>query len=107
MMKRVIQITVVVLATLIAGACSFKSQNPIVGKWKAVDNAQTIEFTKEGSLSFSGEGRSLSGNYKLIDEGRVQIDIGGRSEIFSVKITGEELSMTHPNESRAFRYKRV
>ena len=108
-MKRVIQISVVVLATLIAGACSFKSQNPIVGKWKDAERGQVvIEFTKDGSLSFSGNGRSVSGNYKFIDEGRVQLDLAGEpSKILAVKITGDELSFTDPSGGRVFLYKRV
>ena len=107
MTKRVIQISVVVLATMIAGACSFKSQNPIVGKWKDVEKAQTVEFSKEGSLSISGDGFSMTGQYQLIDEGRVKIDLtGGLSATLSVKITGDELSMTDPN-GVVSRYKRV
>lgn len=107
MTKRFIRSSMFVLAMLITVACSFKSQNSIVGKWKDVEKAQTVEFSKEGSLSISGEGFSMTGQYQLIEEGRVKIDFtGGLSSTLSVKVTGDELSMTDPN-GVVSRYKRV
>jgi hypothetical protein len=107
MTKRVIQISVVVLATMIVFACSFKSQNPIVGKWKDVEKAEIVEFTKEGSLLVSANGFSMSGNYKVVDEGRIQVELTGLgTEIVSVKVTGDELSVTDP-QGKVSRYKRA
>jgi len=107
MTKRVIQSSIVVLVALFAFACSYKSQKQIVGKWKDVDKAEIVEFSKGGSLSVLTKGASLEGNYKFIDEGRVQIELKGfGSTMFFVNISGDELSLTQPGGAVS-RYKRV
>ncbi|HKQ76358.1 MAG TPA: hypothetical protein VJ810_21870 [Blastocatellia bacterium] len=110
MTRRVLQSSIVVIAALIAIACSSKSANPIVGKWKDVEKTAIVEFSKDGSLSISDAAFSMKGNYKFLDEGRVQVNIIGMEAmgptILTVKFTGGELSLTDP-KGEVSRYKRV
>ena len=96
-----------------------KPENSILGKWTIIEKNQvgTIEFFKDGTLSIATPRRSLPGTYKFNADGSFQVELvssgpsgtgssGTGSLIIPGNITGEELSLTVPNEG-VKRYKRM
>jgi len=97
---------IVLLAVIIAGAaagCSDSGGNPIVGKWKNVridkplwvpplPNLSTVEFKKDGTVGFG----SLSYPYRILEQGRFEIDFGNYKAAYPYSVNGGSLEMACP-----------
>lgn len=82
-----------------------KSENAIIGQWKEIDGAETIEFYKDGTISIVGD-ISVSGDYKFIDDNTIRVDLGFVSLVAKISVSNDELILTEP-DGEVSKYKRV
>lgn len=103
------KILLVLVSGLMALACARKPEKAIVGAWIQPDGDRVIEFFAEGTVSFSAEGTSFTGNYKFLDRERVRLDFAGLGAvagpaIMSVQFAGQDLVLTD-QKGEAIRYR--
>lgn len=92
-------------------ACSTDQENAILGKWQHTGSNETLEFFKNGTVSAFEDGKSMGGSYKFIEEGRIQLEIGGIGVlagpiVAKISITGDEMDLTMPGKELE-KYRRV
>lgn len=75
-------------------------QPELVGKWREVGRAATIEFLKDGGFkAVDNEGLAVSGRYTLIKDGSIKFEIqreGTTDEVVTLNfsLTGHDLKLT-------------
>ena len=106
MKKLMIMCVFIVGISLISGCIGpDKSENAIIGQWKEIDGAETIEFYKDGTISIVGD-ISVSGDYKFIDDNTIRVDLGFVSLVAKISVSNDELILTEP-DGEVSKYKRV
>lgn len=90
--------------------CSSKPENRIIGKWKEIGGAETMEFFKTGTVHIVDEKTSLEGSFAFIDENRIKFALGGLGPLTGpivekVSFEKGELVLTMP-DGKASRYRR-
>ncbi len=83
----------------------------LVGKWKEVGKAATIEFFGNGTFkAVDSQGMAVSGKYFLSKDGnlRCEIPLSGGIEVIKLMITirGDELTFTSSGSAGVETYKR-
>jgi hypothetical protein len=83
-------------------SCSSQLENAIVGRWKVINGAETMELFQDGTLTVSDKGMNMGGTYKFVDKDRIKVDLGGLAAlagpfVATVSISGEELTWTMPD----------
>lgn len=61
----------------ISEAIQPKDEEELIGKWKEINGFETIEFFKGGTVSIVDKSKSLAGDYRIIEVGRLRLDFGG------------------------------
>jgi hypothetical protein len=88
------------------------SKPVLIGKWKEVEKAATLEFSTDGTFkAIDNQGMAVSGKYTLSKDGRLRCEIrheGGAEEVVDlmISIKGDELTLTSTGSSGAERYRR-
>jgi hypothetical protein len=104
---------------------ALRQQKAVLGKWKEIESSETIEFFKNGTVSYMLKGGSLEGTYEVVgmigdveqsaDElvgfGEIRVDFHGIGPlalpaIGKVSSSGDELVLTLSN-GRAGNFKKV
>ena len=98
----------VALIPLILVSCSQNTSEAILGKW--IDGQATFEFLEGGKLSVTVQGmRVAEGTWKLLDDGRLSVERGGRRWTYKVTIDGKNLTLakeTGPGSGEVDHYRR-
>ena len=76
---KIFRLSIVFLLFLFA--CSKSIQKTIIGKWQETGGIETIQFFNDGTINMTQGSKSFSGNYRLLDNNTLRIDI----KIFSLK----------------------
>jgi len=92
-------------------SCAAKPENSITGKWQQVNGTETIEFFKDGRVRSDEQGRNIQGNYKFLDNKRMELTMGGaevrkNTLVAQVTLSGKELTLVLPG-SGELKYKKV
>jgi hypothetical protein len=69
-----------VLVVLIA--CASATESRVLGKWTDSNTGAFIEFLKDGRLQFGDKESSVTGNWTVVSDGRVKIEISGGANSF-------------------------
>ncbi len=81
-MKKMVLLSILVLMGLVfLASCGKPNENQawLIGRWKAVDHAEVIEFLRDGKFTSQGTGAGfVTGKYTFIDNERIRIQIAGR-----------------------------
>ena len=104
---------------------ALRQQKAVLGKWKEIESSETIEFFKNGTVSYVLKGGSLEGTYEvvgmiggveqsadqLVGFGEIRVDFHGIGPlalpaIGKVSSSGDELILTLSN-GRAGNFKKV
>lgn len=99
------------LLLFLLASCGLKSG--LVGRWKEVGKAATIEFSKDGSFkAVDNEGMAVSGTYALSKDGQLRCAIKqteGPAEIVNVNVLlkGDDLTLTSSDKNEVEHYRRV
>ena len=74
-LSRITKLMVVVLLCLAFIGCN-RTESKLIGKWKNISLPETVEFKSDKSGTFEVKNNpSLSFGWKILDEGRVEIDV--------------------------------
>jgi hypothetical protein len=101
----------VILALIFILACAANTPH-IVGKWKEIGKAATLEFWEDGTFkAVDNQKMAVKGKYTLIEPGNVRFEIfrqGSPSEIVNgtVSLQGDVLTVTSADGKEVERYKR-
>lgn len=93
-------------------SCSSKPEDKVLGKWKAKDSKETMEFFKDGTVSAVSNGLSLGGSYKFLDKDQIKMEFGGIGALAGpivMKVdfaSNDEVTLTEPN-GNVTKYSRV
>ena len=91
--------------------CAPKSD--LVGKWKEVGKAATMEFSQDGTFkAVDNQGMAVSGTYTFSKDGQLRCEIKqkeGAEEIVNLRISmrGDDLTLTSSDSSEAEYYRRT
>ena len=103
----------VFLLVMVLFFLSFCASKPdLVGKWKEVGKAATIEFSKDGSFrAVDNQGMAVSGRYTLLKDGHLRCEIQqkeGAGEVINliISIKGDELTLTSSRDREVEIYRR-
>ncbi|MBC8262559.1 MAG: hypothetical protein H8E47_00345 [Anaerolineales bacterium] len=85
------------IVVLTVSACG-GPQRAIVGKWQQAGGGETIEFYKDGTVTATSIGITVTGSYKFIDDSQIRLDLSGLwglagPQIFEVRISGNRLTL--------------
>jgi len=75
--------------------CGKDEEKSIIGNWVEREDAQTIEFFKDGTIIIiNNSGDRVVGSYKLLDGSRIRIDLGGfiGSDIAEISSSRDEIT---------------
>ena len=106
--RRLIALIVMILA---AYGCA--SGPTIVGNWKAVEGAATVNFAADGGFqAVDNQGMPVSGKYRLVGANVIQFEIahdGENTETIEARVirTGERLTLAFPGENAVESYERI
>jgi len=98
-------IFIIAIFLLLISACSPK-QN-LVGKWQDQQSGETLEFFKDGTVSMTTLGMSLTGSYTVLDAKNLKINISGLfgiggAQIYEYSVSGNTLTLTFSGIAEQF-----
>jgi hypothetical protein len=108
--KRFVRILLLFSVLFFLPFCASKPD--LIGRWKEVGKAATIEFSKDGAFkAVDNQGMVVSGKYTLLKDGRLRCEIQqkeGSAEVVNVTISikGDELTLTSRDDTEVERYRR-
>ncbi len=92
---------------------SFCASRPdLIGKWREVGKAATIEFSKDGTFkAVDNQGMAVSGRYTISKDKHLRCEIQqkeGAGEVvdLTISIRGDELTLSSPRGREVEIYKR-
>jgi type IV pilus assembly protein PilA len=97
MSKRIWNTAICLALLLVVSACKGSPESELVGNWYEIGGEEHIQFFQDGTIVISGEG-NYSGDYSILDEKTMRIDLGGLGAltgplIAEYEIAGEILSL--------------
>ena len=88
------------------------SSPSVIGRWKEIGKAATIEFSKDGTFkAVDNQGMAVSGKYILSEDGHLRCEIVQEGKIvdivnLTVSIKGDELTLSSPKTKGFESYRR-
>lgn len=96
---------VLAFAVLIALGCSSPTSH-LIGKWSDEKNLESIEFFKDNTHIWRNiEGKSISGKWKVLDDGRIKIKFDSLKGRIMGKIERGNLILDIGNEKTVILHK--
>jgi hypothetical protein len=108
---RPINLMVRIVIALAAMSCA--SGPAIVGNWRALEGAATVNFTSDGVFqAVDTEGMAVSGKYRMVAADKIQFEFrhdGEGVEVVDAKVIreGERLILIFPGEDAMETYERI
>ena len=65
------------LAVIVSAACGSPPESRVLGKWTDSNTGAFIEFFNDGKLQFGDKESSVVGNWSVVSDGRVKIELSG------------------------------
>ena len=100
MRRRTLSLVLLGLVVLAAPALAQKKPSELIlGKWEATkkvdgkDEKIECEFTKDGKLMVSVLGVTLQREYKIADDGTLEVTDMGKTRTFKVKVSEDTLEV--------------
>jgi hypothetical protein len=83
----------------------------LVGAWVHTNTAdmQGMEFTKQGKvlLYYGGGGDAMTADYSIMDDGRLNLSLGGQVTFYLPTLTGDQLELKSPDTGADAQYRRL
>ena len=70
------------LAVIVLMACGSSTESRVLGKWTDSNTGAFIEFFNDGKLQFGDKESSVVGNWSVVSDGRVKIELSGGANSF-------------------------
>jgi hypothetical protein len=92
----------VICFAIVFVSCQTKTEELIIGKWKASESNDTCEFTPDSTVIISNNGNSISGNYQFLDSYRLKLDLRTKGTaaniiVMRLMVYEKELVLIDPN----------
>ncbi len=101
-MKRLTNISLVVLAAaILLASCAF-NRNALIGSWKEESSGVILQFSEDGRLiqtSPDAPGSSAENGYRFLNDDT--INIIGTQTVLTFKVEGDTLTLTSEGQSLA------
>ena len=82
----------------------------IVGTWKSVEDAETMQFTADGNAHIQEANATFTATYKFLADGRLQLEVPvftkHKDLVYNVELKGDQLTLTFTGQ-KARTYSRV
>ncbi len=87
-------------------------EEKLLGKWKVINAEDEMEFRKDGTFTAGNSQITMSGNFWVRDDLRLEMDIGLRRAlkgnlIREIEMKDESLILTDPKSKQSVTYNRV
>ncbi len=94
-MDKIIFILVLIVLLLFIVGCA--DNNDLVGTWNS-DSGEIIEFLSDGTIIISDQFFSASGNYSIVENNRVRLELDGLwgmagAQVFNYSVSGNQLNL--------------
>ncbi len=95
-----------VAAALLITGCAKSPEDEFIGVWFDVDEEVTVQFFDEGTIVVQEQNDSFSGDYRILDENQLRLDLSEsgsepRTMVFSYELDGDALTLIAPDGDRA------
>jgi hypothetical protein len=95
--RTLITLIIIAICLILISACSSK-QN-LVGTWQNEQSGDTLVFFKDGTISMTSLGMSVTGSYQILDDTNLKISISGLfglggAQIYGYSVSGKTLTLT-------------
>jgi hypothetical protein len=96
-------ILVFVISGLTLVGCS-STESRLVGKWKEKGGTEVLEFFKDGRVSITDKGESITGSWTALDDGRIRIEVSvlGTTYVMMGTIKGATLRVEMADKSAEY-----
>lgn len=106
-MMRAFRVCLVIGLVVLAASCSLKPSWDVVGQWQKIDGTETIEFSRNGTVTVTSGANSLTVPYVFMDAKHVQLNLGPFGGITcEAAVTADSLVLTAP-KGKVSKYKKV
>ena len=97
MLTRALVALILVLA--VATSCAREAKPPFLGMWEEDGGSEVTKFLPDGMVTVRGFDGNYNGKWKLLDDGRLRLKLGGLGRlvgpmIFEWKVEDLKLVMT-------------
>ncbi len=75
-MKKVVRLGLAFLVIVLMGACTMKQGLSLTGKWQNKDTDQIIEFTSDGMMKSTVDGKTNQVSYTLVNNSTIEFFAG-------------------------------
>ena len=90
-LRYILAFTIVLGVIILSTGCSV--QEKIIGKWIQRDGDLTYEFFRDGTFIGESGGTSLAGEYKIVGDNHLILQIGGMTSDNQFTIEGDVLTV--------------
>lgn len=89
--------SMLVICLLLISGCSTKQI--LVGKWQNEQSGEILEFFKDGTITMTTSGMSLTGSYAILDATNLKITLSGLfsiggPQVYEYSVSGNILTLT-------------
>jgi hypothetical protein len=95
----------------LAGAAPAVESSQFVGSWVRTTpaNMDGLEFTKDGKVMvYIGNGSdAMTADYSVLDDGRLNISMGGQAQFFLPSMSGDQLQLKEPVSGSVSQYRQL
>lgn len=93
-----IAVSIIALVSLVFLGTACKSAPKIVGTWEG-ENGSSLEFFKDGTFVAKGGLLPISGDYSVLDNQQLRMDMGGLwgiagPQVLGYRVSGKTLTLT-------------
>lgn len=95
----VLSFAILLVIISLSTGCVGGVQGKLIGKWVKRDGDLTYEFFRDGTFIGETSGSSSAGEYKIIGDDRLILQIGGMNSVNQFTIDGNVLTVYTPFSS--------
>ncbi len=95
-----------VLLAVFLAACSSGGEDTLVGRWETPGGRMALHFDDDGTYTADAPRGNTSGRYRLVEDGRVQMDADGNSTTVDYTVSDGKLTFCQP-QYRCDEFQRV
>jgi len=90
-----------------AASCSLKPSWDVVGKWQKMDGTETLEFSRNGTVTVTSGASSLTVPYVFMDAKHVQITLGPFGSLSTEAIVTADSLVLTATKGKVSKYKKL
>lgn len=106
-MMRAFRLCLVIGLVVFAASCSLKPSWDVVGKWQKMDGTETLEFSRNGTVTVTSGASSLTVPYVFMDAKHVQITLGPFGSLSTEAIVTADSLVLTATKGKVSKYKKL